>query len=317
MRSCCFVGALVLALAAGRLAAQEGMHFSVAGGFGGSGGTTSYVMNEPGDAVTEGVKSELVFPLDGFLAGGSLALEGWGGGAPLWLVRAGAYTNLTRPYGVMADSDWYLFQGFPPTYFSYTESSMSMLRVQAFARAAAAFFRVGPLTGLLQAGYRLDWIEQTAQGYIGWYYYWNTTTSAFDLYTDSYSGEALYYRIIYHLPSLELAGYLRPWPPLSLFMWAGYVLAIVSDYDDHLLRSKLSTASGVGSGACAGLEARLDLGPSGRPHPYLGLDAEVLTLRVDTRQRQVYYDGSGVTYNVSHLITSLQGKLIVTMGMVF
>jgi hypothetical protein len=105
---------------------------------------------------------------------------------------------------------------------------------------------------------------------------------------------------------------------------AGLALPYVSDRDDHVLRHKLSTASGFGYGGYAGLEARYTWDTANpRLRPFIALSGSALGLRANTSQTQTYYQGAieatpGTTMTgIDHRISTRQYRAAFIFGLQF
>jgi hypothetical protein len=305
--------------------AQEGWHVNAESGAALGLGYTAYLYNDPAPLPYLGGRSELIFPLNTLLVGGGLSVDYYRAGVKRGGFAASAYSNITSPFGLMTDADWYLYGTYPPIAFSYSESSVDMRSVLAHGEVQLFVFQAEPVEFLVALGYRFLWLEQDILGYRLWQYADTDDNGEFELYVGSTTEKVLYYRITYHLPSLGLAARLA-FGRLSLEGLLAYSLFYVSDYDDHLLRSKLSTASGVGNGLLGRLQMRYRMGAGGteqsvggRLHPFFTLDADYMGLRASSRQTQYWYgDDPGTTTQdetgtritgVPHLITSKQFRL--------
>jgi len=289
-------------------------------------GDTRYLMEIP--ASSYGVSSELVFPLQTLLEGMRFRYVPAGPGRLRWSLEGSFHTNLINPYGLMLDYDWYMWPGDPKEPFSYTESAAAMRWYLASAEAqfdlrSGSWGKVG-----LAFGYRFQFIKQEITGYSGWYLDTND-----DGIADSYNplknltDRSLDYQIIYNTITAGLSLALNPAPPVSITAEAGFALPFVSDRDDHLLRYKLSTASGVGYGAYAGVEARYTWSPAGsRLRPFVALSGSGLWLVAKTLQTQYWYgddpgypgDETGTyIFGVDHQISSRQYRVAFIFGLQF
>ena len=307
---------------------EAGLEAGVQGSFGGA----AYDLSAPVDVTTD-VLSRLEFPLDGFSAvlGARLAVldevRGVQGrealaGRAAWLFNVEASISVTPPAGSMRDYDWLKVQGYPQIPFSYTESDVEGTTIGVEGQAAKRMGRAGGLSWYLAAGYFFQHIAQDVLGYTGWQYVWNG--GAYDLYVIYGTEKALTYELTLHAPMVGGFGVLAVGPRLTLEASAFYLLVLASDRDDHVLRYKLSTASGTGNGLRASLAARYALGdPRGTAQPYLALEAQFLTLKVSTTQRQEWYgddpgtpgDDTGTVYTgIDHVITSTQLRLVLAAG---
>jgi hypothetical protein len=285
-------------------------------------GDTRYLMEEPGiipTGVPRGVSSELIFPLNTLVEGMRFHYMPARPGGLRWSLEVSVHTNLIKPYGLMLDYDWWMFPGSPKVPFFYTESAAVMrwclagaelqfdLRSGAWGRVALAF------------GYRFQFINQLITGYKGW-----TLDDNLDGTLEPYTPEqnlndyVLDYMIFYNTATAGLTLTLNPAPPVSVTAEAGFALPYVYDYDDHLLRHKLSTASGVGYGGYAGLEARYTWSPaSSRLRPFIALSGSGLWLFANILQTQYWYDTGYWESGIDHRISTRQYQVAFIFGLQF
>ncbi len=289
-------------------------------------GDTRYLMELPG--IPYGVSSELIFPLDTLLEGVTFRGEKTGGqrdGGRRWGFEVSLAVSLLAPFGVMSDSDWWMYPGVPKLLWSYTESNMTMtwLMVSAAWRMPLAWGKWGSLAGVL--GYRLQYVDQKANDFNGWY----TDSPPYNgvpdgYYPDSYTGLTLTYWVLWNVPTAGLAVTLQPVPAVAVALEAGLAVPYVADQDDHVLRYKLSTAAGLGLGAYADLSARYSWGKTeARVRPYLSLTGRVLYMKANTLQTQTWYTGAteqppGTTWpGVDHQISSRQLTVVLAFGVTY
>jgi len=286
-------------------------------------GDTRYLMEIP--ASPFGVSSELIFPLNTLVEGMRFHYTPARRGGLRWSLEVSVHTNLIKPYGLMLDYDWWMYPGSPKVPFFYTESAAVMrwclagaelqfdLRSGAWGRVALAF------------GYRFQFINQLITGYKGW-----TLDDNLDGTLEPYTPEqnlndyVLDYMIFYNTATAGLALTLNPAPPVSVTAEAGFALPYVYDYDDHLLRHKLSTASGIGYGGYAGLEARYTWSPANtRLRPFIALSGSGLWLFANILQTQYWYEGAteyppGTWISgVDHRISTRQYQVAFIFGLQF
>ena len=285
-------------------------------------GDTRYLMEMP--ASPFGVSSELVFPLQTLVEGVRFHYVPASTGRLRWSLEVSFHTNLINPIGIMQDYDWYMYPGYPKAPFSYTESAAAMRWYLASAEAqfdlgSGAWGRVA-----LAFGYRFQFIKQEIIGYTGWDL--SSTWGVIDSYTpeQNLTDPVLNYQIFYNTLTAGLALTLNPARPVSVTAEAGFALPYVSDRDDHLLRHKLSTASGVGYGGYAGLEARYTWSPaSSRLRPFVALSGSGLWLFANILQTQYWYEGAteyppGTWISgVDHRISTRQYQVAFIFGLQF
>ena len=288
-------------------------------------GDTRYLMEE----LYAGVSSELIFPLNTLLAGVTFRGDHTGGRRD-WGFEASVAVNLLAPFGKMEDFDWWMDPDYPKAAFSYTESDVSMIWLAASAawKPILASGGWGNLAAVL--GYRLQYVYQEANGYIGWVYADltdadpappDTPDGQPELYSQYGTGVVLTYWVLWNVPTAGLSITLRPVAGVTVKAEAGVAVPYVADEDDHVLRYKLSTASGLGFGGYADLAVRYSWGKAqSRIRPFLVFSGAALGLKANTQQTQTYYTGAteelpGTSYyGVDHQISTRQLAVLVGGG---
>lgn len=283
-------------------------------------GDTRYLMEEPG---SPGVSSELIFPLNTLLAAATLNGES-SGGRRGWAFAASVAVNLLAPFGKMEDWDWWMYYGTPKVPFSYTESDAEMLWIAASASwqpvlASGAWGRVSAVLG-----YRFQFVSQNVIGYNGWYNDSDLDGIADGYYPQTRNGLVLTYWVMYNTPSAGLAVRLTPVAGMYAHAEAGLAIPYVADEDDHVLRYKLSKASGLGFGGYARLLVHYTLGNSdARWRPYLEVGGSAFAAKANTQQTQTFYTGSinpppGTSLSgIDHQISTRQFGGSLTVGIEF
>jgi len=271
--------------------------------------------------------SRLEFPLDGWAASGRVLCSVTRGDGESWRFSLEAEVGMTDPAGLMRDYDWVEPSGFPKVPFSYTESAAEALSFSAAFKASGPIIHRDRLGLYWFAGYRFGYEFQSIRGYEGWQYVWNDTALAYDLYLIWSSSEALRYTLYSHALPVGLGVRMNPWTRLHLDLEAAWVPLYVADEDDHILRNKLSTASGVGAGGSGRLEAVLLLSRRGDgTGPYLSLAVELFGWRVFTTQTQEWYgddpagpgDETGMVISgIGHEISSWELRTVLGAGLRF
>jgi hypothetical protein len=315
---------LILAGPAPRLSAEAGRSWSTSLDTIVGIGDTRYLMELPGTMIDPGVSSELVFPLNTLLEGVTFHGERTGGrtdGRRDWNFKASLAVNLLAPFGVMQDYDWWMYPGIPKVPFSYTESDARLVwLVAGFAwKAKLASRGWGSLEAVL--GYRLQYIYQEIIGYNGWYNDADLDGIADGYYTQTGTSLSITYWVLWNVPTAGFSVTLTPVPGLSVLMEAGLAIPIAADQDDHVLRYKLSTASGLGLGGYAELALQYSWGrPEARVRPFLVLSVDAMALKASTLQTQTYYTGAteelpGTTWTgIDHQISTRQLSVVLAFG---
>jgi len=292
------------------LFADKQLEFSFAGTIARMFGQTSYELKVTDPVL--GVMSLLEFPLSSTVVGLKAALEKHTNRGMPWAVRTSFYTNLGDPSNVMKDSDWFLYQDYPPIYFSYTESDTEMRYLQATVRFDARLYSRRWFAVYGTGGYRFQYVDYDIMGYEGWQYVDTDLDDEYELYVISASPilKVMEYEITHHAPMAGIALSITT-PNLAVDLAAGYQLVFISDYDDHVLRSKLSTAEGIGHGLLCSLEGRYTLKRRiGVFRPFMFLAADFSYIYADIVQTQEWYGNldsvpKGTRYTgISHLIKS-------------
>ncbi len=319
--------AVLMLIAAETPVAAGNMQFTVKPGISLFSGYTKFVMDLrvqwPNDAIGS-IKSELDFPLDVTMAGAQVGL----GSSPQmnydWSVMIGYYTNTNDPNDLMIDGDW----AYDPTpgsvngQFSYTESHVAMdATLLTFEARRSLYFREKWVLGVT-AEFRYQKFQQDVLDFTGWYIDGNGQE-----FTQSYDSLCLIYEVIYKIPA---AGFYLTVKPTNGFSFTTRLLgAVVSakDEDDHILRYRLATASGTGSGIIGGFGARFDIGKGEqRLRPFIEADGEYLSLTVKTSGDQVWYGDDPVTpeddtgdelHSIPHNFYSRQYQIRLRAGLSF
>jgi hypothetical protein len=326
-----WAAALVFAVAAAPLAALSlptrarfALEAELSEGF----GRSAYDLSVP--IGTDVLMSRLEFPLDGVQASLHGLYSQLRTGEEIWRFELSGALGISDPICLMRDYDWVKPAGYPPIPFSYTESSVEAISASVSLRAARVFFVRGPVRLSVAAGYRFAYLFQSIRGYKGWQYVWNDTAGAYDLYLIQSYQEAVRYTLYSHAVPLGVALRFAPAARLAFAMDLAYLPVYALDEDDHLLRNKLSTSSGIGHG----LEGRLALlwrpGRAGRAPGgaglYLSCSVEGLLWFVSTTQTQRWYgddpsapgDETGMVLpGIDHHISNLELRAGIGVGFRF
>lgn len=299
-----------------------------------SAGETEYVMDIrqiDGELGVLRLKSQLEFPLDGVLAGGTIGLHVKRFDRPLWRLELGFWTNANNPGGTMYDHDWANFYTGTYEKFSYTESGVEMKALLIDFRAAYELHS-RPTWGIsLFGGYRYHHIDQDVIGFAGW----QLDPESFErYYFDIENLLGITYTVNYHLPNVGLMLNADLGRRAALTVHGAGALAFASDEDDHVLRNKISTADMTGLGVITG--ASLDFAPSGSAAPglFFSLSGELnyynasgdqtqywyedeTAFNPDTQQEEVIVPAGTRLTGIPHDITSLQFHTGLKVGFRF
>lgn len=225
-------------------------------------------------------ESELEFPLDSWIGSLNASL----GKKGLWSIDLSLSKNLTGDTGKMKDSDW-MTVGYG--YKWYTGNTREKVIYSESDTEMDAFMLD------LSGRYYFLKREHVSLGPIGGYRYQNLSfdisnlvqTSILPGYTGSVSGKVGTYEITYSIPYGGIALDLRPSNRFSINLSAAYGWAFAEDEDDHILRSKRSTAESDGPFYSIKALGTLSL----TQRLFLILALEYLKMDTDGKQTQTFY----------------------------
>lgn len=273
------------------------------------------------------VLSRLEFPQFSLEAGARMGLSIGRGDYREWLIEAGIAHSTFDISGTMNDYDWIKVPGIPKIPFSYTESKSSTVNWHASLEIAWTFARQGPWLFASYVSYRYQNFSQVEDTVKGWQYILDNNLNPTDL-VGGYdpTTDVLEYSLISHALGLGFLMNVQAFDALNLELRAAYTPVHVEDRDDHILRTKLSTASGWGNGLYADFRAVYQLPPVSRGvASYCALEGEFIYYVVDTSQRQYWYGHGdepdvpmGTLYTgIGHVITSTQFQVGLSIGFRF
>lgn len=281
--------------------------FSIAPSVGYAFGHTTYDfrISSPVAAVGEPsyLRSELEFPLDQFMIGGVIRVRSYLGEVEDWSIQLGGRVSATNPGGTMFDTDWIRVVGGYDGIFSYTESSAEGSNIIVDFEFVKRLLGSSKTTLGVVAGFRYQRIKLEVDNFAGWQVnYENPNPQRVTFEVDN--TPALEYRVTYLMPQVGVRLATQMSEGFSLDARALYGLTFADDFDDHILRNKESTADGRGNAFRAVVRSEWLLNER-RPgaRPFVGFDAELVTLRVNGEQTQVWYADEVV-----------QGEVIVPEG---
>ena len=265
------------------------------------GGTTEYEMDLKGnyiytigsttDTTIRRLTSLLEFPLDvtiGGLSGEINPMEE----PSRWSIKLKYLTNLNHPSDKMIDTDWdEIVSKFPYMKFSYTESNaemnMTILDLEARFRIAQRH----KMDISIIAGGRYQKIEQDLIGLEGWQ---KKFIDSLQIYNDTvgiFSGyenvNGLYYKIEYKQFKVGFLSDIYLSDRISSQIKIAFAPVSFKDVDDHILRYKLSTGKGNGSGYIAGFNLRYD--KPGSRLSFIQLSTSYNSLSAEGSQTQEWY----------------------------
>jgi hypothetical protein len=227
----------------------------------------------------------------------------------------------------MNDYDWTLYPGYPQVPWSYTYSQDSTTSWHASLEAAWTFAYAKPFSIALYGTLRYQSLSHVENTAIGWQYVFDTSSNEYGLYgVNIQTSDVLEYTLTSQTIGLGLLADLQGFPGFTLELRAAYTPVYMSDSDNHVLRTKLSTASGWGNGIYGDLRAIYKF-PKGRIlTPYVALDGELIYWVVNTTQTQYWYgnadaangtpEGTLIT-GIGHIVTSAQYQAGFRFGFMF
>lgn len=322
---------ILMALICQPLMADDGVHFSFAPVLDFGFGHTTYTMDNVYVADTNGiivgkVKSELKFPLDAIYGGIEADMFLETSGRREWFMNAAYSRNINDPRGVMIDEDWIAPLGGTDFKFSYTESDVEFDYDMGSFQVGRRIHGWEKATTYAVVGYRYQKFIQNIINVRGWQY--DLRFSPPPLRDIDTTVHALYYKVVYHKPSVGILYDVQFNPQTQFELSAGYMHIFASDIDDHILRNKISTASGTGPGFYSSIELNLIINPD-KPglKPFINLGADFSILSVSSGQTQRWYGDDPITENyddtgdifenIPHKFTSLQLTLGIQIGLAF
>ncbi|MBU8932540.1 MAG: hypothetical protein KOO62_00895 [candidate division Zixibacteria bacterium] len=252
-------------------------------------GKTEYVMEMNFEDGSDNLhlKSQLEFPLDCMMAGGTAGFKNKSAsGRPFW-VEIGAYTNIGDPGGKMLDHDWWNLRTYVIEKFSYTESNVEMKSLLLTLEGGISVATLGTSTDLaIVGGIWYHRIEQDVIGFDGWQLDWDTGEQFKIALLDTIVG---FYQVTYKLPHVGLQLELTPSPALTVQGKTAFTLVFASDFDDHMLRGKTAVSSITGKGFISELDVRFNPGGSNRHKWFVEANCDFVYLTSSGTQVQEWY----------------------------
>jgi len=293
-------------------------------------GVTDYFMDIPAGVVDDRevrLKSKLEFPLGAIAAGGRFGIEKNDDFGLDLSADAGVYFDFNDPSGKMVDDDWLAVENSADFKFSHTKSDVEMDYLRIDVNAQKRFLSLNKSGLYITAGYIYERIEQDIFGYDGWQIDLNDP----DLerqYIFNESIHALYYWVIYHMPSVGVNYRLNLSSISNLTINTSGMWVFVEDFDDHLLRNKTAVADGSGPGIKLGLNYRLQPGQQAQKMKlFFDFGGQYLYTSIDTDQTQSWYGDDPATpgqnetgqsfSGIPHEISLSQLNLFIRVGFAF
>lgn len=308
----------------------ENIQFQFAPEFGFYSGETEYSLrveyafvDETSTTVDAAVASRLQFPLDAKLGGASLKMAD-----PQdkykWSIKIYYLTSLTNPSDKMIDSDWNkALPYYDETLYSYTESEVEMNMYAIGLDLTYRLFQLQKVAISLAGGFRYQKIEQDVIGYSGFQLPFQPDNTYGDPIYFSGDEDAIYYEIKIKQPNIGVQADVDMNHNFSLAFKALYAPIFFNNFDDHLIRGKISTAKGDGKGFTGQFAANLIIPTSSDIKPFLGLVGEINTYEANGIQRQEWYIDEGdipagtVIPSIPHKVKGTQYLIGLKAGLQF
>ncbi len=309
--------AFLLSAAASASAAFSGSVAWLETGAAFGGGAESYRMSAYA-ADGYGIISELAFPV------GDPSFEVRAGfarmeqGAERVSAEASFSFRSVKRSDALTDSDWVDGAASDPFLWSRTESAGRGTDAGAEFSVRLSLVRFGALDLGAAAAYRFSYLERTAEGYSGWQYALDADGMPVgEAIPVESSADALIFRRTAHRIEAGTSLALGLPAGFRIEAGAGALFGYQSDFDDHLLREKRSTAEGFGFGAAA--RARLAWSPESgsRIRPRFSTEARAERFAVSTAQNQTGY-GANEGFSLEGLglrMDSLRWSISLSAGL--
>jgi outer membrane protease len=241
------------------------------------------------------IESELEFPLDVFLVGGGLSVDGEFKTGEPWGVNMGVYMNINDPSGYMKDSDWI---GLPEygirEKFSFTESDAELKAFFIYMEGHFGVVNKSKFSLELLGGYEYQDFSFEIFGVRGWKIS-EEGTEHFEILQGT---NVLDYDISYHIFYAGVAATGHISPRLQVGARGAYSPHVkVNDHDDHLLRNKSFDGDCTGWALKGGGDIRWTMFKTSKQSSlFLGLGIDYMKIDADGDQVQYWYgDDPGTT----------------------
>jgi hypothetical protein len=221
----------------------------------------------------------------------------------------------------MRDGDWYLLESGQSFKWSYTESNVKMSYIYVNFESSLGFPRTRYAGFDMIGGLRYERIVQDIFDFAGWQYDTLGIIHNFDI-----QEHGLYYRVSYLSPYIGFRFKSGNAERTLFHLQAAFSPTYMKDYDDHLLRFKVSTADGWGEGILAQSGIRFNLKKERPGRPFLELIGRFAYLHGSPSQTQHWYgddpaspgDDTGTEFtNIPHTIKLTQFSLGARFGFEF
>ncbi len=270
------------------------------------------------------IESLLEFPIDSKIAKIQATFHSGAASSKSWSVVVSYSKNLSDPGEFMKDSDWDEIVGyFPRTKFSYTESAADMNFAEFNIKADYQIMGSKSFSTFLSAGLKSQKISYEIDNFSGWFRFYNDATISYlprDTILPASNLPALFYEVKYKMPYLGLGIESLFSENNFLKISGGYSVVFAEDFDDHLLRKKISTSEGNGRAFMGELRAHFVIGSISNKSLYVELAGEALSILVKDTQTQSWYGDDPATpgdsvFGIPHTFKSEQFKIGLAIGL--
>jgi len=290
--------------------------------FGLNSGKTDYTMDlkYPDGGFTYFLKSQLEFPLDQTMVGGEVELKLQPGTQREWAFAVGFCTHANDPSGIMYDHDWTNYPSRIYEKVSYTESDAKGKNYILMV-ALDKLMLIGNKGSIsLSGGFKYQKIEQDIYGLKGWQLDLDGVKFEFDI-PDVHG---LFYEITYKLPNagFRINYFLNQ--KLSFNSRIAYTRALITDFDDHLLRFKTTESEITGNGLLADFGLRMDFGNIPGRGLFIEFDGDFTYIKASGTSTQSWYgddplseedDTGQILTGIPHEISTTQFRIGLVLGL--
>ncbi|MDH4033570.1 MAG: omptin family outer membrane protease, partial [candidate division Zixibacteria bacterium] len=244
-------------------------------------------IDQDGDTVLLGGRSQLEFPVDMTLTGFDIVAETKTSSGKTLTFNGSAIMSVTDPSTKMEDHDWWFDPlGTESFKWSWTESRTKTNYLLLKLEAAMSILQRPKVQLAAMAGFHYNRIEFDVMGYDGWQV--RNDGLAHDV-SKSSNVKVGYYKATYKLPQVGMRLNVIPSWQLSMGTQLALGRLMASDLDDHVLRGKTAEASTTGWAFLAQAKARLLLTQHGSVRPFFSGQFEYVKHSASGSQTQTWY----------------------------
>jgi hypothetical protein len=247
-------------------------------------------------AVQESIASLLEFPLDNVIVGFGFNLKS--PTSDKWSINGNFGTSVKDPDDKMFDSDWHAkLPFFERTLYSFTESDVTMKLFQADINYRRRIAHKSKTSFYAMVGFKYQRIQQDIINFTGWQRFLDDEQHSYgSQFNFSFDDLAIVYELNYYIPYFGFAGDFKLSEKFLINLSAAFSYSYFTDTDDHVLRSKLSTANGNGITWLLNGSNRILLNrkKNGKEF-FIEIFTDYQKIDIDGAQRQFWYDDEGYT----------------------